>query len=129
MLNDESKASLRVLIVEDEALVAIILEDMLIELGHEVIGPVSTPGEGLEHAARTPVDLAILDLNLKGASSLPIAVELDKRGIPLIFSTGYGRGGLPAVFAQAPLLQKPFQQSDVESVIAGAVAERSRGVL
>jgi len=113
---------LRVLVVEDETLVALILEDMLAELGHTVIGPISAVSAGLEMAQRQDVDIdiAILDLNLKGASSLPVANALKARGIPVVFSTGYGRNGLPEAFRDAPFLQKPFQQVDIEEVIAAA---------
>ena len=111
---------LRVLIVEDEALVALILEDMLTELGHQIVGPFSIVSAGLESAEREEIDIAIIDLNIKGVSSLPIARALKARSIPVVFSTGYGRGGLPAPFVDAPLLQKPFQQTDIEQVIAQA---------
>ncbi len=127
MTDDERRdrpGELRVLVVEDETLVALILEDMLVELGHEIVGPAATLSAGLEIAERQEIDIAILDLNLKGVSSLPIANALRERGVPVVFSTGYGRGGLPEPFGDAPLLQKPFQQADIEDVIAQAVNSR-----
>jgi len=123
MTDDERpdrRSELRVLVVEDEMLVALVLEDMLTELGHKIVGPASKVSVGLEIARRQEIDIAILDLNLAGDSSLPIASALRARGIPVVFSTGYGRGGLPESFRDALLLQKPFLQLDVEDVIAQA---------
>lgn len=116
----DQRGELRILVVEDEALVALVLEDILAELGHKIIGPASNVSMGLEIAQQQEFDIAILDLNLKGGSSLPIARALKARGIPVVFSTGYGRGALPEPFKDTPLLQKPFQQLDVEEVIAQA---------
>ena len=112
--------SLRVLVVEDETLVAILLEDMLTELGHQTIGPIARLSKGLEAAQREDMDIAILDVNLNGDNTFPIAGALDARGIPFIFATGYGRANLPKPFSKAPVLQKPFQQSDLRDILAQA---------
>lgn len=121
--NAFTPSDLRVLVVEDEALVALILEDMLMELGHQIVGPFSIVSAGLQSAERESIDIAIIDLNLKGVSSLPIALALKARGIPVIFSTGYGRNNLPDPFGDGPLLQKPFQQADIDAVIVEALAK------
>jgi two-component SAPR family response regulator len=114
---------LRVLVVEDEALVSLILEDMLVELGHHIVGPFSILSAGLDSATKDGIDIAIIDVNLRGVSSLPIAHALKLRGIPVVFSTGYGRAGLPEPFADAALLEKPFQQNDIELVIASVLRQ------
>ena len=108
----------RVLLVEDENLVAMLLEDMLVELGHSVVGPVARLKKALEMAQRELVDLAILDVNINGELSFPVAEALAARDIPFIFSTGYGERGLPPQYRNYPTLQKPFQQDDLEKLLA-----------
>jgi CheY-like chemotaxis protein len=109
-------SGLRVLVVEDEFLVAMLLEDMLGELGHRVIGPVADAAEALAMAQREEMEVAILDVNLAGTDTYSIAAALSARGIPFIFATGYGRASLRAPYRDAPLLQKPFQLGDLENV-------------
>lgn len=109
---------LRVLLVEDENLVAILLEDMLAELGHSVVGPVARLKKALEMAKGDTVDLAILDVNINGEESYPIAEVLAARGIPFVFSTGYGTRNLPAQYRDRPTLSKPFQQQDLQRLFA-----------
>jgi CheY-like chemotaxis protein len=108
----------RVLLVEDENLVAMHLEDMLVELGHSVVGPVARLEKALEMAQRELVDVAILDVNINGELAYPVADTLAARGIPFIFSTGYGERGLPPQYRGHPTLQKPFRQDDLEKLFA-----------
>ncbi|QND66650.1 response regulator [Mesorhizobium loti] len=84
---------LRVLVVEDEALVAMLIEDMLLELGYEVLGPAMRLGPALEMARDEIFDLAVLDVNLANEQSFPVAQLLQERGIPFVFATGYGLRG------------------------------------
>jgi CheY-like chemotaxis protein len=107
---------LRVLLVEDENLVALLLEDMLAELGHSVVGPVARFEKALEMARGEAIDLAILDVNINGKEAYPIAEALAARGIPFVFSTGYGK--LPAQYCDRPMLHKPFQQDDLQKLFA-----------
>jgi CheY-like chemotaxis protein len=118
--NEQSghRGGLRVLLVEDENLVAMLLEDMLAELGHSVVGPVARLKKALEMAQRKAIDLAILDVNINGEQAYPVAEALAARGIPFVFSTGYGKRGLPLQYRDHPTLQKPFQQQDLEKLFA-----------
>ena len=119
-----SREALRILLVEDEMLVAMLLEDMLTESGHTVIGPVAKLDKAVEAARDESIDLAILDVNLHGHEVFPVAEVLAARQIPFVFSTGYGAAGLPDAWRQRPTLQKPFRRDDLYRVID----ERSGGV-
>lgn len=105
----------RVLIVEDESLIAMLIEDHLIELGYEVEPAASTVKEALARIDRGGVDLALLDVNLGGTMSFPVAEALRRRSIPFFFLTGYGRAGLPSEYADCLVLQKPFRRKDLET--------------
>lgn len=117
---DRSALGLRVLLVEDEIVIAILLEDMLAELGHTVIGPVARIDKAVEMAQGETLDLAILDVNLDGKEIYPVAEVLDARGIPFLFSTGYGNGGLRALYRNRPILSKPFRRCDLLQALAAA---------
>lgn len=108
---------LRVLIVEDEMMVAMLLEDMLDELGHTVVAVASDVGAAIEKARTLDLDVAILDLNLNGQESFPVARMLRERGVPFLFATGYGQGKASAEFAQVPTLPKPFVSADLERTL------------
>ncbi|MFN3525585.1 MAG: response regulator [Paracoccus sp. (in: a-proteobacteria)] len=108
----------RILIVEDEPLLALHLEDMLSELGHTVVGQAGRIPAGLQLAQSGDFDFAILDVNVAGTKSFPIADILHKRGIPFAFATGYGADGLSETYRDFPILQKPYAQYDLERVIA-----------
>src|SRR5262249_55134475 len=79
-----------VLVVEDEALVAMVVTDALMELGYEVVGPFGRPSDALAAIKSGPIDAAVLDINLAGTMVYPVADELVARGIPFVFVTGYG---------------------------------------
>jgi CheY-like chemotaxis protein len=117
-LHSRQQPKLRVFVVEDENLVALILEEMLIDLGHDVVGPVSRLSSALEMAQREDIDVAILDINIGGRESYPIADVLIARAIPVIFATGYHREKLPEVYRGRPMLNKPYQQDDVQDIFA-----------
>ncbi len=109
----------RVLVVEDEALIALLMEEMIEALGHRVIGPALTVGEGLRLAGTHEIDCAVLDVNLgEGARSTAVAEALCARGVPFVFATGYGSQGLPEQFAGATVLRKPFAPAQLERAIA-----------
>lgn len=120
----ELPAGLSVFVVEDETLVALNLEDILLELGCQVVGPAMRidRAEGMiEEAAAA--DVAILDVNVAGTMVFPFARKLAERGTPMVFATGYGRSGLPADFSERPILQKPYTTADVKAGLARALAE------
>jgi CheY-like chemotaxis protein len=110
---------LRLLVVEDEALVAMMLEDMLDEFGCIVVDVAGTLSKGLDLAANEQLlfDGAILDVNLGGEKVYPVADRLVARGVPFIFCTGYGLDGLSADFAHVPTLAKPYRREDLESLL------------
>jgi DNA-binding response OmpR family regulator len=100
----------RLLVVEDEALVAMLIEDVLADAGFEVVGPFGQAAKALSSLADETVDAAILDVNLGGGErSYSVANELSERGVPYIFLTGYGRAGIDPRYADIPVLQKPFE--------------------
>jgi CheY-like chemotaxis protein len=116
---------LRVLLVEDEMMVALLLETVLIDLGHQVVGPVARLERGLEVVEREAIDLAVLDVNIDGREVYPIAAALEARDIPFIFTTGYGSDGLHPAYRNRPVLQKPYRSDDLKAAI-GRVCDRSR---
>ena len=105
---------LRILVVEDEAAISLLLEDMLLDFGCEVIGPAARLSAALDAVAREHVDLAILDVNVAGEPIYPVAEALAQRSIPFVFSTGYGSAGIRDTFRDRPVLQKPFAQHDLK---------------
>lgn len=107
----------RVLVVEDESLIAMLVEDGLETLGYEVVGPVGTVDAALRIVEKTPFDLALLDINLGGKQSFPIAEALESRGIPYVFLTGYDRSSLPLAFQHRFGLQKPFRMSALQQAL------------
>lgn len=115
-----SAGGLRILLVEDEMMVALLVESMLGELGHDVVGPVARLDKALVMAERERLELAILDINIDGRDVYPIAAALAVRGIPFIFATGYGQGGLRAPYRDRPTLQKPYRRDDLKAAIARA---------
>lgn len=116
--HSDHSSGLRVLLVEDENLIALLLEDMLADLGHTVIGPVARLNKALEIAQREAFDVAILDVNINGGDTYPIAEAIAARDIPFVFSTGYGKNSLGAPYRDRPILQKPFRQVDLQKLLA-----------
>ena len=114
---------LRVLVVEDEALVSMLLEDMLADHGCEVAGVASRISQALDMVSgELAFDAAILDVNLGGEPIFPVAEALAARGAPFVLATGYGAGGLPEAWRSRPTLQKPFSHDDVGKALAAAVS-------
>lgn len=105
----------RVLICEDEIVVALFLEDMLTEFGYEVAGVVSRLDEAMAH--EPDYGMAVLDVHLNGRSVFDFADTLAARGIPFAFATGYGERGIPERHRGRPVLQKPFQPEDLRRVL------------
>lgn len=123
-------AGVRVLLVEDETLVAMLLEDMIGDLGGTVVGSASRVARALEivNDPATTIDIGLLDVNLGGEDAFPIAQALAERGVPFAFSTGYGNAGLPEPWRGHPTLQKPFTQDQVQSVLRRTLEARSASV-
>ncbi|WP_119300750.1 response regulator [Dongia deserti] len=113
---------LPVLLVEDEGMVALLIEDMLAQLGCKVTASASRVSQACELAKSTPVEIAILDVNLAGESVAPVARILQDRGIPFVFSTGYGRTGLPPGFSASPVITKPFSINELQAQVSAALS-------
>jgi CheY-like chemotaxis protein len=110
-------SSRRVLVVEDETLVAMMLEEMLQELNCSVLGPAGDLAEAMGFAEKAEFDLALLDVSLRRTPSFPVADILRKRGIPFAFMTGYGAQDFPAAYQQLPRLSKPFDLPDLQRAL------------
>ena len=108
---------LRILVVEDEAAISMLLEDMLMDFGCEVVGPAARLGAALEMVERETFDMAILDVNLAGDPIYPVAEALARREVPFVFSTGYGGGGIKDPFRDRPVVQKPFGQQELKRTL------------
>jgi CheY-like chemotaxis protein len=108
---------LRVLVVEDEGMVAMLVEDMLTDLGHTVGAVASRMRDAIDVAQNGMFDWAILDVNLDGQPSYPVADILKERGVPFAFATGYGAKGLDIRYGDAPVLAKPFLMADLERLL------------
>lgn len=112
----------KVFVVEDEGSIALLLEDMLEDLGCEVAASVALAAEADEVARTVAADVALLDVNLDGKPVFPVARVLRDRGIRVVFSTGYGAGGLPTEFADCPVIGKPFTMEALRRAISAALA-------
>jgi DNA-binding response OmpR family regulator len=108
---------LRILIVEDEVTIALFIEDMVIELGHQVAGLAMRLAPALELARTAALDFAILDVNLAGSLSFPVAEALEARGVPFAFATGYGSSRVDPRFAAYPVIIKPFDIATLSGIL------------
>lgn len=115
--SDPSDKRRGVLVVEDEMLINMMIEDMLSELGHEVISATSLE-QALDRIKAGGFDVAIVDLNLSGVPSYAAVDALQARGTPFIIATGYGERGLPEKYSSAPLLPKPFDIDKLKKALA-----------
>ncbi len=117
MIDTAELKGLRVLVVEDEMMVSMLIEDMLSDMGCTVMGPASRLDEAIELANASDIDCAVLDVNLGGQPIFPLADLLRERGCPFAFATGYGDAGLRDVDRGTPVLQKPFREGDLARVL------------
>ncbi len=113
------------LFVEDEAMVSMLIEDMLLDLGVEVVGPAFKIEDALHLARTAEVEAAVLDINIGGHLTYDVADILKGRSIPVIFSTGYGSSTLPERFRSTPILHKPFDRQRFEGAVKAALADSS----
>jgi CheY-like chemotaxis protein len=113
----DGQAKRRVLIVEDEMMVAMLIEDVLTDNGFEIAGLASNIDQALELVGRERVDAVVLDLNLNGCRTFPVAAELTRRGIPFIFSTGYGADGVIDDYRHVRVVQKPFHDAELVEAV------------
>jgi len=113
-------SGMRVFLVEDEFLILMQLENMLHDLGCKIGSTASHLSDALTRAETCEVDLALLDINLSGKKIYPVAEVLRRRGVPIVFSTGYGQSGIDALWARYPVVQKPFMARELERALVQA---------
>jgi CheY-like chemotaxis protein len=115
----------RILVVEDELMIRMLLEDMLSELGCTIAAEAAHIEEAMEAAKNAEFDLAILDVNLNGQPISPVADALVARGTPFVFATGYGERGLPEPYRDRLTLKKPFQIDGLRRLLQNALDQGS----
>ncbi len=116
----------RVLVVEDELMVAALLEETLCAKGYAVVGPAPRLQAALALAGTADIDAALLDVNLHGEMVFPVARVLAQRGIPWAFLTGYGNENIPPDFQRCVVLTKPFRVGDMLLVLQALMAASVR---
>ena len=110
--------SFRILLIEDEVVIAMTAEDMLEEIGCEVVAQAANFDDAMQCALAGDFDLALVDINLNGVMSLPVAKVLREAGKPFIFTTGYGNVGLESDFSDATVVTKPYTMRTLSQAIA-----------
>lgn len=119
-------AGAKVLVLEDETLVSMMVEDMLLDLGCEVVGPFAKLDQALAFIdGGDPIDAALLDVNLGGVRSFPMAEALADKGVPFVFTTGYDESGLPDAWRGRPTLRKPFMMGEMAEALKKAIPGRN----
>src|SRR3954449_9344431 len=116
----------RVLVIEDEALVAMLIEDMILDSGDEMVGSACRLSDALVLAQEAQADVALLDINLGGALAYPVADVLRQRGVPIVFTSGYGSAGLIERFQDCPILGKSRMRPVERRRVARAVVALTR---
>ena len=119
-MTTDSLDGCRVLIVEDEALVSMLLEDILDDLGCKVAGTAASVAKAMEIIQANELDCAVVDMNLGGENSRPVAEALAAKGVPFIIVSGYGEGGVRQDYPSAVVVGKPFQSEDLRRALLQA---------
>jgi CheY-like chemotaxis protein len=114
-------SGLRLLVVEDESHVAMLVEDMLADMGCDVVASAARVSEALRLIEAVAIDAAVLDVNVAGEKVFPVAEKLRDRKIPFVFATGYGADGVREDFRIHPVVPKPFPQSQLRKALTKAV--------
>ena len=120
---NEPLSGAKVLVLEDETLVSMMVEDMLLDLGCEVVGPFAKLDQALAYlgSGGGQIDAALLDVNLGGVRSFPMAEALADKGVPFVFTTGYDESGLPDIWRGRPTLRKPFMMGEMADALRKAL--------
>ena len=126
MASGSDLAGLRVLVVEDEMLVSLLIEEALTDSECVIVGPYDRVPPALEAARSLPLDAAVLDVNLAGTMVYPIAEVLSARGIPFLLLSGYGPGAAPPEYPSWPVCGKPFRIEQLIAMLAEQIASTSR---
>jgi CheY-like chemotaxis protein len=123
---NRSLQGLRVLILEDEMMITMMMEDMLSDLGCEIVGPASNVADALDLVGREKISIGLLDLNLSlGETGYPVADALAARGVPFAFVTGYGADSLREPHRNRATLGKPFRLETLEELVIALAETRS----
>ena len=125
-LTHTAERPLAVFLVEDEALIRMMIAEMVEELGHRVVAEAGDIERAITLAQSKDIDLAILDINIAQREIDPVATLLIDRGIPIVFASGYGEKGLPKAFAGRPVLQKPFLSQALAEAICKVLVRPSQ---
>ena len=118
----------RVLLVEDDGLVAMSIEDMLGDLGCTVSAQAGSLAEALDKARAGGFEVALLDVSLNGKQVFPVAEYLSQQGIPFAFASGYGRAGLPEGFRNRPVVPKPYEIEELSAALTAALLGSKGGL-
>jgi CheY-like chemotaxis protein len=113
----KASAGRRILVVEDELMIRMLLDGMLEDLGYTMAAEAGAIDEAMALAKQAEFDAAILDVNLNGQPITPVVEILIERGLPFVFATGYGQRGVPEAYRNNPTLQKPFQAEALEQAL------------
>jgi CheY-like chemotaxis protein len=114
--------NLRIMVVEDEAIIGMLIEDVLNDMGCPNIDVFQSVQQALDYLRQNEPNYAILDINLRGEQSYPVADDLIAKKIPFVFMSGYGAQGVAKDYATAPTLPKPFQAEDLERLLRKQLA-------
>lgn len=117
MTKERALAGLRVLVVEDEMLISLLVEDVLTDQECIIVGPFSEVATALAAARSEAVDLAVLDVNVKGVKVYPVAEALERRGVPFLFLSGYGETAIPAEHPGWVVCPKPFNEQALVAML------------
>jgi CheY-like chemotaxis protein len=128
MIPDRSLSGRRILVVEDEMIAAWVLERILADFGCKVIGPAARVKEALAIIEAEAIDAVLLDVNLNGEKSYPVADALVARGVPFVFSTGYNKDSMPNGYRHFPVLQKPYEAAKLAAIFAQLLTPKEPGV-
>ena len=120
---NDGAAGFRVLVVEDEPLIGMEIEYAVQQLGHDVVGPIAVLAEALELTATGDFECAILDINIRGGNSYPVADKLLECGVPFLLLSGYRTETFPERFHEQPQLRKPFTTEQLDQAIRNLCAE------
>ena len=124
-MSSDNMAGRRILVVEDETIIAMTIEDALHDLGCVVVGPVGKLDAALLLARDEALDAAVLDVTIRGGKVYPVAEELRARGVPFVLASGYGDWALPDSLQNMPRLTKPFTEHELEEQVRLLVAKTS----
>jgi CheY-like chemotaxis protein len=116
-----SLTGLRVLVVEDEALVGLLVEDFLHGFGCKIVGAADSTAEALGLIQAEAIDVAVIDLKLKGEMAYPLADALKAAGVPFVFATGHPANQIDGVYSQIPVVGKPFEEGELRGAILEAI--------